>query len=185
MTALLVGGWYGYRYVSASPPSDVGELAERAHEPVARIAENALARCREVEQPGIGVTMPRPASPAAGTELAAWPELLDVRAGCMRYTPDGPYDAVGDHFAALAPAFEDTDQAQAIASLLAMGDPLTAYAGTSRLDGWPWDTEDTEGRLDDAATVAWRADLVRVEVRRRMPDDVGFAYVVAYLRRAP
>ena len=35
------------------------------------------------------------------------------------------------------------------------------------------------------ATAAWPADLVRVEVRRRMPDDVGFAYVVAYLRRGP
>ncbi len=182
VSALAVAGYYAYQYVARSPPGDVSELVDARREVIDAFAAAALARCPELEPAGVGETTPSPRSPAAGTAIEGWPDLLDARAGCMRYTPEGPYDALGEHFAPLVEGFEDPAESAQYEALLRGREPAPVYDGTSRVDGLPWQTE---GDVDDATIVGWRDGLVRIEARRRWADGAGYAYAVVFLRRAP
>lgn len=182
VSALAVAAYYGYLYLSRRPPGDVADLVDARREAIEAFAAAALARCPELEAPGVGDTSPPPTSPAAGTAIEGWADLLDARAGCMRYTPEGPHDALGEHFAPLVRGFRDPEESAQYEALLSGRDAAPVYEGTSRVDGLPWQTE---GDVDDATIVGWRDEVVRIEVRRRWADGAGYAYAVVFLRRAP
>ncbi len=160
-------------FLKGRAPADIKRVVAPRLDAIRRFTESAASRCPEVRNTGMLAQIQGtvPTSPAAGSDLDRWPELVDARVGCFWWTSAGDRrSAAGNSFRPLRDVARRPN-----------GPSVGTWSISRRFFPGPPDPT-----REESAT-SWRSDpsTVDVTIHRPLPGDAGYVAVVVTLRRGP